>query len=280
MKKMLIGTLAAASAVLMLSGCQHTSTGDGRTYSPSDLASPSVSASVVPTQNPSPVATATATPDVPQPSFPVASPTQSTAPISTPTVTAKPATGAVARAKSQLASLTVAEADYSVDYNRTKDFGPAWEDVDHNGCDTRNDILKRDLTNIVYRSDDPTCTVATGTLADPYTGKAISFERGVRTSSLVQIDHVVPLGNSIRHGADSWTQERREAFANDPFNLIAVDGPTNGSKSDSGPADWLPPVASYRCAYVEHYIGVSAKYDLTISRRDAATSSRILSACE
>ena len=275
MKKTLIGTLAAASAVLMLTGCQHPSTGDGRTWLPSDLASPSASASAAPTQNPSPVATS----DVPQPSFPVASPTQSTAPISTPTAIAQPANGAVARVKSQLASLTVAEADYSVDYNRTKDFGPAWEDVDHNGCDTRNDILKRDLTNIVYRSDDPTCTVATGTLADPYTNRKISFVRGQSTSLAVQVDHVVPLGNSIRHGADGWTQERREAFANDPFNLIAVDGPTNGSKSDSGPADWLPPVASYRCAYVEHYIGVSAKYDLTISRRDAAASRKILSAC-
>ena len=267
MKKTLIGALAAASAVLVLSGCQHTSTGDGRTYSPSDLASPSVSTSVVPTQNPSPVATPTATPDVPQPSFPVASPT------------AQPATGAVARAKSQLASLTVAEADYSVDYNRTKDFGPAWEDVDHNGCDTRNDILKRDLTNIVYRSDDPTCTVATGTLADPYTGRVEQFVRGPQ-SARQQIDHLIPLAYVARHGGEKWTQERREAYANDPFVLLAVDGPANGQKSDKGPADWLPSNEAYHCTYVEKFIGVAAKYDISLSRRDVATSSRILSACE
>lgn len=269
MKKSLIGALAAASAVLVLSSCQHTSTGDGRTYSPSDLASPSVSASAIPTQNPSPFATATATPDAPQPSFPVAS----------PTVTAKPATGAVARAKSQLASLTVAEADYSVDYNRTKDFGPAWEDVDHNGCDTRNDILKRDLTNIVYRSDDPTCTVAAGTLHDPYTNKTINFERGPQ-SALIQIDHLAPLHEIWGHGAASWTQERREAYANDPFVLLAVDGRSNSQKSDKGPADWLPSNEAYHCTYVEKFIAVDAKYGLTISRRDAAAASRVLSTCK
>lgn len=268
MKKTLIGMLAATSAVLVLSGCTHTSTGDGTTYP----AAPSVTATAS-----TPSAAPTSEPSV-QPSASV-TPTQSLTPISTPTPAKAPASAAIAKAQSQLASLTVAEADYSVEYNRTRDFGPAWEDVDGNGCDTRNDILKRDLTNIVYRSDDPTCTVASGTIKDPYTGKTINFERGVRTSSLVQIDHVIPLGNSIRHGAADWTQERREAFANDPFNLIAVDGPTNGSKSDSGPADWLPPVTSYHCAYVEHYIGVSAKYDLTISRRDAAKSREVLSAC-
>lgn len=270
MKRYLIGMVAAGAIALSLTGCSHVYYPNGET--PSWVTeSPSTSAT------PSEAPTATPTPDAPSPSFPMGTPTPAAA---TPSTVATPkADRRTQRALDQLAKLKVQEANYSIEYNRTKDFGPAWEDVDHNGCDTRNDILRRDLTGITFRSNDPGCTVATGTLADPYTGHKISFERGVRTSSLVQIDHVVPLGNSIRHGADGWTQERREAFANDPFNLIAVDGPTNGSKSDSGPADWLPPVASYDCAYVEHYIGVSAKYDLTISRRDAATSRKVLSAC-
>ena len=125
-------------------------------------------------------------------------------------------------------------------YDRDQ-YGPAWKDVDRNGCDTRNDILRRDLTAIVLKPSTQDCVVATGTLQDPYSGRAIDFVRGQETSSAVQIDHVVALSDSWQKGAQAWDATRREAFANDPLNLLAVDGPLNMQKGDGDAATWLPP---------------------------------------
>ena len=108
-------------------------------------------------------------------------------------------------------------------YERSQ-FGPAWSDVDRNGCDTRNDILYRDLTSIVYKDGTKECVVLTGILVDPYSGEKISFLRGVATSSDVQIDHVVALSNAWQTGAFKLSYDRRIAFANDPMNLLAVRG--------------------------------------------------------
>ncbi len=147
-------------------------------------------------------------------------------------------------------------------------FGDAWEDVDNNGCDTRNDILIRDLTAITWRSDDVGCTVATGTLVDPYTGKTIHFVRGRSTSIKVQIDHIIPLAYAWRQGAWAWTDAQRLAFANDRDNLIAVDGPTNGSKSDSGPSEWLPPNTAHYCQYLDDFVEVLIEYRLSVPQSD------------
>lgn len=144
-------------------------------------------------------------------------------------------------------------------------FGSSWADVDGNGCDTRNDILARDLEAITLDSDD--CTVLTGTLVSAYTGETINFERGEGTSSEVQIDHVIPLSWAWQNGADEWTDDEREAFANDPENLIAVDGHSNMSKSDSGPADWAPEIN--KCEYMKHFEQVANDYELPLDEADA-----------
>lgn len=144
-------------------------------------------------------------------------------------------------------------------------FGSAWADVDGNGCDTRNDILARDLTNITKEGD---CKVLTGTLADQYTGETINFTRGTKTSSAVQIDHVVALSQAHQMGAWSWNDEKKMAFANDPMNLIASDGPENASKSDKGPAEWSPPNKAFQCDYLMNYMVVVDKYDLTLQSAD------------
>ena len=143
-------------------------------------------------------------------------------------------------------------------YARTQ-FGAAWADVDHNGCDTRNDILKRDMTDVTFKAGTHDCIVMSGTLADPYTGKTISFTRGNKTSSAVQIDHVIALSDAWQKGAQKLSESQRKQLANDPYNLLAVDGPANQQKSDGDAATWLPKNKSFRCEYVARQIGVRAK---------------------
>lgn len=274
--RILAAPLTVGLALTLLTGCQHKAPVIYYPASATPTVAPSSPAphytAIPATQDPS------ATP-VPFSSAPTsAAPTASSTPTARPDGT--PRSAAVRTARKQLASLTVAEANYSVTYNRTGDFGPAWEDVDHNGCDTRDDILRRDLTHITYRADDPGCTVATGTLADPYTGRTIHFTRGVRTSLALQIDHLWPLHYVAEHGAERWTFAKREAYANDPLVLLAVDGPANEQKSDSGPADWLPENEAYHCTYAEKLTAVAAKYKFTISRRDSTALGRILAACK
>ncbi|WP_440164991.1 GmrSD restriction endonuclease domain-containing protein [Arthrobacter sp. SAFR-044] len=157
-------------------------------------------------------------------------------------------------------------------------FGATWADVDQNGCDTRNDILNRDLTGITYVNSVP-CTVKTGVLADPYTGTAIDFVRGTTTSSAVQINHVVALSDAWQKGAQQLTTEQRTAFANDPLNLQATDGPTNQQKGDGDAATWLPPAKGFRCEYVARQVSVKARYSLWVTQAEHDAIAGILAAC-
>ncbi|MFJ3030832.1 DUF1524 domain-containing protein [Rothia terrae] len=162
-------------------------------------------------------------------------------------------------------------------YDRDQ-FGPAWADVDHNGCDTRNDILRRDLQNVMAKAGTRGCKIASGTLNDPYTAKTINFVRGQGTSDDVQIDHVVALSDAWQKGAQNISAEQREQLANDPSNLLAVDGPTNQSKSDGDAATWLPPNTSYRCDYVSKQVDVKAKYGLWVTEAEKKAMSDVLTA--
>ncbi|MGI9823371.1 HNH endonuclease family protein [Agromyces sp. Marseille-Q5079] len=177
-----------------------------------------------------------------------------------------------------LAGLVVAPPSSASPYDRDL-FGEAWLDVDGNGCDTRNDVLIRDLADVRFRADSADCIVRTGTLTDPYTNTVISFVRGPDTSEAVQIDHVVPLSYAWQHGASEWPDDVREAFANDPANLSAVDGPANQSKSDSGPAEWMPPAADYACTYVDRFADVLLSYGLTIAPEDYDAVLRVEAGC-
>ena len=168
-------------------------------------------------------------------------------------------------------------------YSREQ-FGQAWSDDvavagGHNGCDTRNDILRRDLVEVTYKPGTRDCIVATGTLHDTYTGTTIAFVRGQDTSTAVQIDHVVALSDAWQKGAQQLSAEQRRDLANDPRNLQAVDGPTNTQKSDSDAASWLPPNRGYRCAYVSRQITVKALYRLWVTQAEKDAMSRILQAC-
>jgi hypothetical protein len=166
------------------------------------------------------------------------------------------------------------EADYDRDA-----FGPAWDDVDDNGCDTRNDILARDLERIAYADDESACVVRTGTLDDPYTGTTIEFVRGVKTSAAVQIDHVVALGDAWPKGAAAWDDETRRDFANDPLNLIATDGQANSAKGSRDASEWLPPAAGFRCSYVARQIAVKASYELAVAPDELDAMREVLATC-
>lgn len=158
-------------------------------------------------------------------------------------------------------------------------FGQAWADVDRNGCDTRNDILKRDLTSIIYKAWTRNCVVASGTLVDRYSGETINFVRGNVTSMEVQIDHVVALSNAWQTGAFKLSADQRKALANDPLNLFAVKGSLNQQKSDGDAATWLPPLKSFRCAYVAQQIAVKMKYSLWVVPPEKAAMVAILAKC-
>ena len=158
-------------------------------------------------------------------------------------------------------------------------FGQAWADVDRNGCDTRNDILKRDLTSITYKAKTRNCVVLSGTLLDRYSGESINFVRGNITSMEVQIDHTVALSNAWQTGAFKLTAEQRKALANDPLNLLAVKGKLNSQKGDGDAATWLPPLKSYRCDYVSRQIAVKIKYKLWFTPPEKEAMIRILKTC-
>jgi hypothetical protein len=163
-------------------------------------------------------------------------------------------------------------------YTRAQ-FGSAWADVDRNGCDTRNDILRRDLIEIVYKPSTRNCVVASGTLVDRYSGETITFVRGMVTSMEVQIDHVVALSNAWQTGAFKLSAEKRKALANDPLNLFAVKGRLNSQKGDGDAATWLPPRKSFRCTYVAQQIAVKAKYSLWVVAPEKAAMVAILATC-
>ncbi|MET9779132.1 HNH endonuclease family protein [Streptomyces sp. NPDC006367] len=187
-----------------------------------------------------------------------------------------------ASARHALAQLTVKGPAPMTGYDREAKFGPAWSDTtlapgSGNLCDTRNDVLRRDLQRITFRGTSR-CVVATGTLADPYTGKSIHFVRGPHSAS-VQIDHAVALGASWRTGAAELSQQQREALSNDPLNLIAASGPANAAKSDGDAATWLPPNKGFRCPYVARQIAVKTKYHLWVTPFEKAAMNQVLARC-
>ncbi len=163
-------------------------------------------------------------------------------------------------------------------YTRAQ-FGPAWADVDRNGCDTRNDILKRDLTSITYRAKTRNCVVESGTLVDRYSWETINFVKGNISSMEVQIDHVVALSNAWQTGAFKLSADQRKALSNDPLNLFAVKGRLNSQKGDGDAATWLPPLKSFRCSYVAQQIAVKAKYSLWVTAPEKAAMVSILAKC-
>jgi hypothetical protein len=174
-----------------------------------------------------------------------------------------------------LAGLSVRGRAPQTGYDRDQ-FGQAWLDTNRNGCDTRSDILVRDLTSLSVTPGTNGCRVEAGTLSDPYTGTLIDYVRGNDT---VDIDHVVALSNAWQTGAFRWEIRKRAAFANDPMNLLAVDSGANRQKGDGDTATWLPSNKPYRCAYTATQVSVKAKYQLWVTPAERDAMTRILTSC-
>jgi hypothetical protein len=177
-----------------------------------------------------------------------------------------------AKTRKELADLHVAAPGSDAGYARDR-FGRRWADTDHNGCDTRNDILARDLDEVDKRGR---CVVVGGRLDDPYTGRNMTFAKA--EAAQVQIDHIYPLALAWRMGADDWPEDKRTDFANDRDNLLAVWARPNEQKGDSGPSEWRPRKA-YQCTYAIKFVDVATEYDLAITDTDHDALDAALDRC-
>lgn len=248
--KMMAASVLATS--VLLTGC-----GANQEEKVQPAPSPSVSSSSTPS------ATASVTPSPAQPA-----PTTASAPA--------PATG---DALTALNKLPVKDADTSVKYNREL-FGEPWEDIDGNGCDTRNDMLLRDLKNITVDANE--CTVLLGTLVDPYTGTTVNFDRSKGGGGGIDIDHVIALSASFRTGSATWDADKRLHFANDPLNLLPSGSGPNRAKGDKDASEWLPATAgnaSYNCTYVARQVAVKTKYALWLTPAEKNAMDGVLETC-
>lgn len=150
-------------------------------------------------------------------------------------------------------------------------FGTDWTDATtapqgHNGCDTRNDVLAAQLDGVAFSTRSPECDVVAGILMDPYTAQVVDYSTD---GSQIHIDHLFPLAAAWDLGAHAWTQDEREAFANDvALELVATSASANLQKGDSTPSSWLPVSRAYRCTYVERYLRVAVAYDLALTDAD------------
>ncbi|MCV7385964.1 HNH endonuclease family protein [Mycolicibacter longobardus] len=184
-------------------------------------------------------------------------------------------------ARRMLAALAVKGWDRVQDFKRYR-FGERWSDdvnveFGHNGCNTRDDILRRDLTQIELRRG--TCLVQRGFLHDPYSGETIEFVRGPETSESVQVDHLVSLADAWYKGARSWDDARRRDFANDPRNLLAVSAQANFDKAFRDAAGWLPTNVAFECEFVARQVRVKTAYGLWVSSNEKTAMHRVLRRC-
>lgn len=277
-----VRALALASAALLsvglVSGCRPEA--DVAAQSPAAPAAPAPSPTSAPTETgPSSEAGAPAESAVDPASAPApdASPSAATPGADAqkaPAAPAAPAKHAGGTALAQLDTLPVKGRAPKTGYDRGSF---RWrDDVDGNGCDTRNDILRRDLTGITVKPGTHGCVILTGTLVSPYSGDAVAFDRA---HNRIDIDHVVALSDAWQTGASGWGDAKKRALANDPLNLLAVESSLNRQKGDGDAATWLPPLKSGRCGYVARQIAVKAKHGLWVKPAEAEAMRRVLGAC-
>lgn len=185
----------------------------------------------------------------------------------------------------------------STPYDRDKHFG-SWVDHNNSGCNAAEDTYQRYVQNATTVEK---CRVGAGTIADPYTGKTITFDGSPKNSG-TNVEHIVSLSDAWHNGADKWTQAKRVAIANDPDNLVIIDSSVNQSKSDRNAAEWnVNGVLSENCRQgysescgglshkalttegacfmVQHQIAIKAKYGLSVTAGEKAAMQNTLKRC-
>ena len=187
------------------------------------------------------------------------------------------------RARAELDRLVVRARPRGTEGYRRDAFGSDWVDTDDNGCNQRDDVLLRDAVRGTTRVETQgACDhdVVAGTWHDPYTGRTLTFTdlKDLRQAEAIQIDHVVPLAEAWVSGARRWNRTRRETFANDLDELLAVDGPTNMSKGDGDPASWRPR-RGYQCTYARRWIAVKTRYRLDVDGSEKSALDQMLGLC-
>ncbi|MFC7307700.1 HNH endonuclease family protein [Streptomyces monticola] len=210
---------------------------------------------------------------------PAPKPTPKPTPVPSPEPASKGFPPNPATARDQLAKLEVAWGKNWESYKRAE-FGETWSDeVDvpggRNGCDTRDDVLRRDLKDL-REGDRNACVVISGKLQDPYTGKELPYY--YRRASQIETDHIVALGAAWRAGAWAWTPQQRLNYANDLDVLLAVDKQANTDKSSQTPDKWKPRQA-YWCEYARRWTGIKAKYKLTVTAPEKLALQDMLATC-
>jgi hypothetical protein len=172
-----------------------------------------------------------------------------------------PKAGARPAARAASPAARASRSSYSRDA-----FGAGWADADGDCQNTRAEVLAQLSTARVIRDG---CRVVRGRWIDPYTGRTFL------DASDLDVDHVVPLAWAWRHGADAWSNARRERFANDLANLQPTDAGTNRSKGDKGPDEWLPPEAGHRCEYVLRFTRIALAYGLLADPAERSVLDRV-----
>lgn len=166
----------------------------------------------------------------------------------------------------KLETIKIAEPQ-KVDYERSE-----WKHWTGSPCDTREEVLKEQGTDV--KADKKTCKVTSGTWVDFYSGDTFT------DPSKLDIDHVIPLSNAAQNGGQKWSAEKKEQFANDKTQLLAVSASENRSKSDKGPGEYMPKNKDFHCEYSKLWIDTASKYDLTISNKDKRALDKGLARCD
>ncbi|KAK6067132.1 hypothetical protein SCUP515_10336 [Seiridium cupressi] len=199
-----------------------------------------------------------------------AAPAPAPAPVAEPLPMPSPSgIPTAAAAKTQLAALTVKTPASGDDYER--DLFPTWITISGT-CDTREYVLKRDATSITV---DSSCKATSGKWTSPYDGATWT------DGSDLDIDHMVPLKNAWISGANDWTTDKRQQYANDVVRpqLWAVTDNVNESKGDKSPDAWKPPLTSFYCVYSRAWIQVKSYWDLSITSAEKTALTSMLATC-
>ncbi|HEX5594673.1 MAG TPA: HNH endonuclease family protein [Micromonosporaceae bacterium] len=167
-----------------------------------------------------------------------------------------------------LDQLTVADSGSMKGYSRTR--FPHWKKTGVN-CNVRDTVLERDGKDVQLDR----CNVVGGEWVSKYDDATL-------TDPLkVDIDHMVPLANAWRSGADEWDDARRGEFANDLTRpqLFAVSASSNRAKGDQDPSQWKPPNRDYWCQYAQDWITVKHHWQLSITVDEKAALADMLETC-